>query len=315
MLLSATQIGRAEDAPWSRPRDDESVYIFSFFRKNGEDGLYLAWSRDGLKWSPLNGDKPLLKPAVGEKPLMRDPCIARGPDGMFHMVWTTGWYKRGFGMAHSKNLIHWSEQKYVPAMEHEPTARNTWAPELFYDADNKRWLIFWASTIPGRFPNTENTGDDGFNHRMYLTTTVDFEKYTPTKLFYDGGFNVIDATLVKDGRRFVMFLKDETRNPVRKNIRIATAERAEGPYGQASEPITAEWVEGPTAVRLNDQWYVFYDEYTRSRYGAVRSKDLKAWQAVPADELAFPKGARHGTILRVPAEVVRGILDLNSSPR
>src|SRR5688572_16993225 len=69
------------------PADD--VLVFSFFRNNGEDGLYLATSEDGLNWKALNGDRPLLKPEVGESRLMRDPSITRGPDGTFHMVWTT----------------------------------------------------------------------------------------------------------------------------------------------------------------------------------------------------------------------------------
>lgn len=66
-------------------------YLFSFFRDNGETGLYLAYSYDGLKWTTLNNDKSVLKPQVGKERLMRDPCIYRGPDGVFHMVWTTGW--------------------------------------------------------------------------------------------------------------------------------------------------------------------------------------------------------------------------------
>ena len=28
-------------------------YLFSSFRGNGEDGLHLAYSPDGLKWTPL----------------------------------------------------------------------------------------------------------------------------------------------------------------------------------------------------------------------------------------------------------------------
>ena len=38
-----------------------------------------------------------MKPEVGGK-LMRDPSIARGKDGTFHLVWTTNWKgDKGFG--------------------------------------------------------------------------------------------------------------------------------------------------------------------------------------------------------------------------
>ena len=51
-------------------------------------------------------------------------------------------------------------------MKQETEARNCWAPELFYDTDSKTYLLFWATTLPGRFPETDALGDDGYNHRM-----------------------------------------------------------------------------------------------------------------------------------------------------
>ena len=67
-------------------------------------------------------------------------------------------------------------------MAHEPTARNAWAPELFYDEAKKQWLIFWATTIPGKFPETDSTGNNGLNHRIYYVTTKDFQTFSATKL-------------------------------------------------------------------------------------------------------------------------------------
>jgi len=186
--------------------------------------------------------------------LMRDPQILPGPDGTFHMVWTTAWNKQGVGYASSKDLIHWSKQKLLNVMKNEPQARNVWAPEIFYDAIQKQFVIFWASTIPGRFPATDKTGDNGYNHRMYFTVTTDFDRLAPAKLLYDPGFSVIDATIVQDGKRFVMFLKDETRHPPAKNLRVTTATSPAGPYGPPSAPITGKyWAEGPTAIQLGDK--------------------------------------------------------------
>ena len=50
----------------------KTAYLFSSFRGNGQDGLHLAYSHDGLKWTALKSDKAFLKPKVGGK-LMRDP--------------------------------------------------------------------------------------------------------------------------------------------------------------------------------------------------------------------------------------------------
>jgi hypothetical protein len=74
-------------------------YVFSYFKGNGEDGLHLAYSEDGLTWRALNHDSAFFKPTVGREKLTRDPSVVRGPDGTYHMVWTAGWNERGFGYA------------------------------------------------------------------------------------------------------------------------------------------------------------------------------------------------------------------------
>lgn len=287
---------------------DARHYLFSYFTGNGEDGLHLAHSLDGLTWTPLDDGRSFLAPRVGSK-LMRDPSIVRGPDGRFHMVWTTGWWDSGIGIAHSPDLVTWSEQAFLPVMAHEPSTLNTWAPELFFDEPTGEFLIVWASTIPGRFTETLAAGDTDdkqrpLNHRLYVTTTRDFETYTPTRLFYDGGFNVIDGTIIRHGGEYVLIVKDETRAPVaKKDLRLARASRALGPYGPASPAISVDWVEGPTALRIGPTWYLYYDEYTRKRYGAIASDDLQTWRVV-SDRLQFPAGARHGTAFEVDREVV-----------
>ena len=63
------------------PAPDDTCYLFTYFTKNGEDGLHLAWSRDGYKWEALNGGQSYLAPQVGKEKLVRDPCAVRGPDG------------------------------------------------------------------------------------------------------------------------------------------------------------------------------------------------------------------------------------------
>ncbi|OUJ76283.1 glycoside hydrolase family 43 protein [Hymenobacter crusticola] len=281
------------------PLKKNEVLLFAYFKGNGEDGLHLASSADGYTWTSLNNDKSYLAPTVSKDKLMRDPCIIRGKDGRFHMVWTTSWKDRGLGHASSTDLVHWTEQQDVPVMMHEATAKNVWAPEITYDAQKDQYLIYWATTIPGRFPQGETAVEGGNNHRIYYTTTKDFKTFSPAQVLYDQGFNVIDATIQPAGKRYVMFLKDETREPVQKNLRVAFADQATGPYSKPSEPITGKyWAEGPTAINLGSQWLVYFDKYTEHKYGAVASTDLEHWTDV-SDKVQFPKGTRHGTVLRI----------------
>ncbi|MCY1722769.1 glycoside hydrolase family 43 protein [Prolixibacteraceae bacterium Z1-6] len=286
------------------------VLFFSYFKGNGEDGLHLAYSEDGYKWHTLKNDESFLEPVVGESVLMRDPCIIFGPDKQFHMVWTSGWTEHGIGYASSKDLENWSEQKYIEVMKHEPKAKNCWAPEIIYDDAKKQYMIFWSTTIPGRFPETDGTGDDIYNHRMYYVTTKDFESFSATKLLYDHGFNVIDGSVLKlKSNEFVLFLKNETKRPVaEKNIRWATAKNIEGPYTKASEPITGDyWAEGPTCINTGDKYIVYFDKYMERSMGAVESTDLKTWKDI-SDKISFTGGVRHGTVFRVPEKLAQYLI-------
>ena len=285
-------------------------YLFAYFKGNGEDGMHLAHSTDGLTWRALNGDSAFFKPTVGKEKLTRDPSIVRGPDGVYHMVWTAGWNEHGFGTARSTDLATWTDERYVPVMAHEPSALNTWAPEILYDAPNKQYMIYWATTIPGRYPATDSGGGGGkYNHRLYYVTTTDFKTFSPTRLLYEHGFSVIDADIIRDGSRYVMFLKDETEKPPQKNIRLAFAERAEGPWSAPTPPITGDyWAEGPTALRVGARWLVFFDRYREHRYGALASTDLEHWTDVSAS-ISLPDGIRHGTAFAVPEADARRLLE------
>ncbi|MBB1284126.1 glycoside hydrolase family 43 protein [Flavisolibacter sp. BT320] len=283
----------------------DSVYLFCYFKGNG-DGLHYAMSKDGYQWQAMFNDSVVLKPTVSKDKLFRDPCIIRGADGKFHMVWTVSWADRGIGYASSSDLVNWSEQRFIPVMVGEDSARNTWAPEITYDPKKREYVVYWATTIPGRFPQKDTSAEgQRYNHRMYYVTTKDFEKWSGPKVLYDPGYSVIDASIVHDGGQWVMFLKNETRQPAEKNLRVATAKNLTGPYSAAGPPITGTyWAEGPTAVKIDGQWVVYFDKYTEKKYGAVASPDLVNWIDI-SGKVSFPKGARHGTVLKISGEELK----------
>jgi predicted GH43/DUF377 family glycosyl hydrolase len=307
-LAGGQNLKAADEARAPAPAD--TCYLFTYFTKNSEDGLHLAWSRDGYKWEALNGGQSCLTPTIGTAKLMRDPCVTRGPDGTYHMVWTSGWWENNIGHASTRDFIHWSAQQEIPVMASEPKVRNSWAPEIDYDAKRGEYLIFWASTVPGKFPETAGSSGRDLNHRIYCTTTKDFVTFTPTRLFYDPGFSVIDATILPANGRFYLIVKDETVNPPKKHLRIAFSDDLAGPYTNLSPPFTPEglWVEGPTAIKIGDEYLVYFDAYKKEYYGAMRSRDLKTWEDV-SDKMIFPSEGttvrmRHGTVIAVPAAMV-----------
>jgi hypothetical protein len=83
------------------------------------------------------------------------------------------------------------------------------------------------------------------------------------------------------------------------------ANQPAGPFGKSSEPFTGDWVEGPSAIKIKDEYLVYFDHYAEPHYyGAVRSKDLEHWQDC-SKEMVFPEGHRHGTVLRIPHVIAR----------
>jgi hypothetical protein len=292
----------------SSAQSKSGPYLFAYFKGNGEDGLHYAYSLDGYKWIALKNGRSFLTPAVSKDKLMRDPCIIRGKNGVFHMVWTVSWNDKGIGYTSSKDLIHWTAQQFIPVMGNEEKARNCWAPEITWNEGSKTYMIYWATTIIGKFPETASTADDGYNHRLYYTTTSNFKTYTPAKLLYNPGFNAIDATIVKDAGRYMMFLKDETREPAQKNLKMAYSKVLTGPYTAASAAITGNyWAEGPTTLKIGNSWLLYFDKYTEHKYGAIISTDLSGWRDV-SDEISMPEGIRHGSILQISAKELQKLL-------
>lgn len=290
----------------------KDVYLFSYFTGNGEGGLHLAYSYDGLTWEALNNARPILPPKLGKDKLMRDPSIVQGKDGTFHMVWTTGWWDQHIGYASSKDLINFSEQKIIPVMEHESGTRNSWAPELFYDKSDDMFYIIWASTVPGKFPEIKTSeSEKGLNHRQYFTTTKDFVSFSDTKLFFDPGFSVIDGAIVKKDDTYWFIVKNENSNPAEKNLRVTfTKDLKEGFPTKVSENISGKtWVEGPSPLIIGEYVYVYFDKYKDKKYGAIRSKNGKDWEDV-SDQISFPLGVRHGTTFKVTEEEFKALEEL-----
>lgn len=278
------------------------LYVSTSFHEPATEGLRFIFSNDGLKWDSIPG--VWLKPAIGNQQVMRDPSIVRSPDGVFHLVWTTSWKgDLGFGYAHSTDLINWSNPRMIEVMKQEPSTINVWAPELFYDDEKQEFVVVWASCIPNRF----NLGleDVDNNHRLFYITTKDFTTISETRLFYDPGFSSIDATIVKRAKSdYVLVFKDNTRP--NRNLKVAFATSPTGPYSKASAAFSEEFVEGPTAEKIGNEYYIYFDEYRKFSYGAVKTTDFMHFKNI-SNILDIPQGHKHGTIFKAPVSIVANL--------
>lgn len=278
----------------------KDVYLFTGFNEPANAGLRLLYSHDAYHWKDLN--HIFLTPQVGDDKIMRDPSLQQGPDGVYHLVWTIAWKKtRSIGYAESKDLIHWSPERKIEVMADEPTAVNAWAPELFYDVEQKQFMIIWASCVPFRFAKGEE--DENNNHRLYYTITKDFKTFTPAKLYLDPGFSVIDAELVKLAKdSYELVMKDNTRP--NRNILVAHSANPLGPFTDYSKRFTEMYSEGPTMTKAGNNWLIYYDSYRLKRFGCVRTVDFKMFTNI-SDSVSVPQGHKHGTIFKVTEKTLK----------
>ena len=150
-----------------------------------------------------------------------------------------------------------------------------------------------AATDRYVFSYFKGNGEDG----LHLAYSEDGLRWRAL----DGDSQLFKPTVGKEKLTRDPSIKDDTLKPPQKTIRLAYAERPEGPWTRPTTRITGDyWAEGPTALHIGNRWLVYFDRYREHRYGALASTDLKTWGDVTG-QLAMPDGIRHGTAFRVPA--------------
>jgi len=299
--------------PKKKKKPDPFLYAYHF--GDGASGLHIAWSENGLKWQLLRNGKSVIKPGIGEY-LMLDPHLSQSPDGMFHLVWSTGPNRKEIGYSYSKNLLEWSGQRVIPVMESDSLVLNIRAPELYYDADGQSFMVYWASTVPGKFKETEKQNDSlpngmKFNNRIYKKFSNDLRTWGPTELFFEPGFNCTDASIAIDSGRVMLFYKDATQmgKNIQNGIKMGTSGAATGGFSKIPLLVSRRtWAESPTAIRIDSQFVVYFHKYKSRKMGAVVTKDFKKWKDI-SDTLSFPKGIGAGTVIRVPQNVLENLMN------
>ena len=321
----------------SKSQEEPCAYIFTSFQEPSVDGMRYLYSLDGLHWDTIPG--VWLRPEVGndttyvnawtgeveapkyypDERVLRDPSIVEGPDGTFHLVWTTQWMgSRGFGYASSKDLIHWSEQRVIGVMDSIPT-NNVWAPELFYDDEQEQFMVIWSSQIsPEEYTPADTLGTNSC-HRMWYTTTRDFQTFTPARRLYDPGFNNIDGYLLKKGPGEYVLVSKDNRKPGFSNLFCAYSDSPYGPFhtidnapAGTTPTVTfgRTYSEGPCAVQLSDgEWLIYFDQYRPTQeFGCVSTRDFVTFTPIP-ERISVPTCHKHGTIVMVTRAQLDAVLE------
>lgn len=274
------------------------AYLCAYMTGEDERHLYYAVSGKKFCFEPVNGGLPVLESSLDDG-LLRDPHIFRDQKGIYHLSATVSWKNRPFVMWDSRDLIHWENERLIDVAP--ANATKTWAPELAYDEEGKRYFAYWTADIGGDF----NTA------AIYYATTTDFQRFSEPRMLYsetDGG--ILDANILHAGNTYYMFYR------YKKKIWVVTSQHATGPYGHRKLVVDAN-VEGPFAFRLNDHsgYALVWDYYGGSKgFGLAVSSDMNQWQTKTNhrhpyynDSVCFPKGIRHGSVIGVTRKQLKNI--------
>lgn len=184
-------------------------YLFVYFpytASKKDERIYFGISEDGLNFTALNDQNPILESKLGTHGL-RDPFIIRSHEGdKFYLLATdlnvapitvdgVTYSGRGFDIKtgsksimvwESTDLVNWSEQRECPVAPEN--AGCTWAPEAYWDDETEQYVVFWASTI----------SDNNFaKQNIYYATTTDFYDFSEPEVWIQEDGAVIDTTVVK----------------------------------------------------------------------------------------------------------------------
>ena len=317
----------------------EEALLFTYFRDNGQAGVFLCCSEDGVKFIPLHEDKPIFTPPLwpGQN-LTRDASILYR-NGLFRMVWTCQWKGRIFGYAESPDLAHWSEPQQVrpfpSALAEEDQPENIWAPEIHWDPFKQDYFVLFASTT--RRERTDGDGSDNkgnntspYDNRIYVTRTKDGRQFSDARLFFDQGFSCIDAVMRVDekNQRWVMVVKNsrdfDLKTKPGRNLWLTFTGRdldhpdfspAEGPIVGNHSPLFSHpdpkksMAEGQSLIHFQDRWWLYWDEPAGHGIQLATSPDLEHWTHIRS--ASFPRGSKHGTAFFAPRAAIGSLARIN----
>lgn len=305
---------------------DMAAYLMVYF-KDDTHGLHFALSDDGYTFTDVNNGNPIISgDSIAEQKGIRDPYIMRGPDGCFYMAMTdlhiyaqkqgfrdTEWERDGkeFGWGNnkglvlmkSKDLINWSHSilridKAFPGWE---DIGNAWAPELFYDTDKNKIMIYFSS----RFKN-------GASRILYSYMNDDFTalETEPQLLFMYPKYirATIDGDITKIGDKYHLFYVVHEGGPAGIKQAVSDSLLSGYEYNPQWYDPEEKSCEAPNVWKRigEDKWVLMYDCYgiVPHNFGFSETSDFKNFTnlgyfnggVMKATNFSSPK---HGSVIHL----------------
>ena len=284
--------------------EDENMaaYLYAHMYETGEHTCY-ALSQTGQEWNDLFNSAEVFNTAENTVTGgMRDAYICRtnskkgfllaGTDMTSSLGWTSNHI---MVLMSSPDLVHWTKNVKIdleteenlkalsvvyPNMD-EDKMTAAWAPEIIYDRETKKYVLYYSVGFPDR-------------HRIfYQLIDEDLNILTEPRLYFDPGYDIIDADIVWNAvdQQYVMLFKCESTNGFDR----ATATKLvpeEGATGTTVWSVTPDFhvgennqaVEGMSMWRpIGDlRWRLAYINYSGGYTYRIRYMDEHCMSVDPA---------------------------------
>ncbi|PWG13643.1 alpha-L-arabinofuranosidase [Streptomyces sp. V2] len=275
----------------------DSAYAMCYFTEStnlgdGTDyGLHLAVSPDGLNWTPLNQNNPLVTPTAGALGL-RDPFIMRKQNGAFVVLATD---LKGTDWSYNSQYIHvWDSADlrsftgYRRLKLHD-MATHSWAPEAFWDAGRQQYAVIYSAV-----------NSSGHNVIM-VNYTTDFVTASAPQVFFDPGYDVIDGDMAVgvNGYNYLYFKKNQTLVSARSTTLNP------GSFTEYSAGVAHGGTEAPTIVKSltnSNLWWLWGDTYTPNGVFYAWQSTSPAtgtWTALDQKTYTQPVNSKHCGIVPI----------------
>ncbi|GII81796.1 hypothetical protein Sru01_67780 [Sphaerisporangium rufum] len=284
-----------------------TAYVMAYFTESpsmqaADYGLHLAVSRDGLNWTPLNQNNPVVTPTAGQQGL-RDPQVFRKNDGTFVVIATD---LKGTNFGSNSPYLHvWDSVDLTNLtgyrlVRFQTTNDHTWAPTVFWDATRGQYAVVYSAA-------------DIFR----VNYTSDFRSVSAAQTFFSPGFGVLDADIVVDGGTTYMYYK---------NLSDGRLYGARSSTGAPSSFTTytgglrqGGGIEAPLLLRTNDGgWRLWGDSYSpvNNDYYAWSSGDIGggSWAVLNQRDYTPPLNAKHGSMTGITEAEYNALLNRWGAP-
>ena len=306
-----------------------------------QDGINFEAVSGGAKvWNPSNHGATETYPTTDSAPYsdsvaisnhVRDSYAFYGTDGKDYVIATDLNTNNGsWGSVQNSRFLVWKMDYFGDIADTKPwtidtanlpgmdditggtsgthkTVKKAWAPQVIYDADVGKYMLYWS------------VGADGISTQVYYTYTSDLKTdFTPVKRLlypdFDGSgiTNHIDADITyHNGLYYCYFKNEDSSGTGAKRIWYSVAPHANGPYTDYELVETNYASEGPQVYETTEGSYMLmidgFSDHTYHMYSASNPYDFseRYGGVISGRETSTNVSSlspRHGSIIRITEE-------------